>query len=314
MEQTAPVYIGCDVAKSKIDVFLNGSSKTIANTQEALSAFIKEVHQNIPKGFLVCESTGPYHRLLIEKAIHGGLPVAIVDPYRVKHFKQYKGMLAKTDILDAKAITPFAEECRPEPTHINKDIVSLRDLIAERATYVDAKRMFKVRLESLKDAKAVRRVSKEIATLEKAIADVEKRLVKVVESSKNERLRVIYETLLSLVSVGPVTAIVCLAFMPELGTVNRRKIAALAGVAPYNNSSGKYDGERHIRRGRSKVRQYLFLAALTRRIHDRASRDYYESQYKGKGDTKRVIIALARKLIIKMNTAVREALQAHAAA
>ena len=165
------------------------------------------------------------------------------------------------------------------------------------------------------DAKAIRRVSKEIVTMEKAIAGVEKRMLKVIDFCMEEWLSVIYKMPQRIIDIGLVTAVTCLAFMPELGTENRRKRAALAGVTPYsnssNNSSGKYDGERHIWRGRSKVRQCLYLAVLIRKIYDQSSHDYYERQYKDKGDTKRVVIALARKFIIQTNTAVREALLAH---
>jgi transposase len=297
-----PVHIGIDVAKATLQIDLLGKSRKLPNTAAGHEALLGLLPWN---AFIIMESTGSYHLAPLACFQTAGIPVAIVNPVRVKQFGKARGTLAKTDPVDAALLTDFGRAFLPRPTPPrDPERVLLGELVNLRETLGTQITLWNNLIEHQQSAVARKLSEAQARAAAKAMADVEARIAKLIKDSKT--LAPAADVLRESQGVGAVTAAVLLAEMPELGHLNRREAAALAGVAPCANDSGKHEGKRFIRGGRPRVKRALYLASLSAvRHHPTLSPAYKALRAAGK-PAKVALIAIARKLVVILNAQLKE--------
>ena len=299
-EQTR-CWVGIDISKEWIDVAVlhERGSETMRcdrNSRE-MAKLAKQLARRVP-GRVVLEATGGLEREVI--AALAGLPVVRVNPQRAREFARAQGLLAKTDRLDAEVLARFGECLRP-PCRALPDAEQQRLMQLQRRyeQLTEMRAVEQLRLQQTAD-ETVRASSERVrALLDQERDRVEQELAACVAGSEMFRSKA--ALLESAPGVGPKTARVLLAAMPELGELNRRECAALAGLAPFAQDSGQWRGKRSIRGGRSQVRRALYLAAWSSARVAAGFRDYYQ-QLVARGKPRQVaMIAVARKLLVALN-------------
>jgi len=289
--------VGVDIAKDKIDVYSNGSYAQVSNDAKSIKAHFKGYPEN---SRVVMEATGKYHRVAHEVFEEIGLEVMVINPYQSRHFAKAMNLLCKTDKVDAKLLSLFGERMEFKPT---KRAGPLEREIQELSRHLDDLKKLKRDLDlRLKESSGFisRSLKAAIKTLEKQITETDKRLKETFKQDEQlqERLRVV----VSIPGIGEATGICLLSFLRELGTLNKREIAALSGLAPVNDESGKHKGKRRIKGGRHDVRSHLYmptLGSVTR--HNPRLKTIYEDLV-ARGKPKKVAItACMRKLVVWAN-------------
>lgn len=301
---SSSVYIGIDVSKEHLDI-ANGASGQIwqvANDPSGWANLIQQL-QPLQPGLIVLESTGGYEAQALAELYAAGLPVARVNPSRVRDFAKSTGQLAKTDRLDAKVLAHFAEAVRPEPAHLlSEDEQSLAILITRRRQLVEMQVMEKNRL-STAPKKMRERINQHIEWLKNEIRAVEAEIDDFINHSPLWKAK--GDLLRGVPGIGDTTAFTLLADLPELGTLNRKQIAALVGVAPINRDSGRHSGKRRIFGGRASVRKILYMATLSATRFNPVIRTFYQRLVKAGKEKKVAIVACMRKLLTILNAMLR---------
>jgi len=300
-----PVHIGIDVAKSSLQVDLPTGSATFPNTPKGH----QKLASRLPGGaFIVMEATGSYHLALLDFLHAGGIPVAAVNPARAKAFARAMGLMAKTDPLDASMLSAYGRALRPTAsTPREADRVKLRELVALRDHLLGEITALGNRLEHGQCGEVSKLTSHLVRKAKASLVMVEKAIASLLAGSPvfSAHARVIQ----GCKGVGPVTAAVLLSEMPELGRMNRKEAAALAGLAPFANDSGQASGRRSVRAGRPRVKRALYLASLSAvRHHPQLKATYKHLKAQGK-PSKVALIAVARKLLSQLNALLREHIQ-----
>ncbi len=236
--------------------------------------------------------------------VANGFKASIVNARRMRSFAKGCGLYAKTDKIDAKVITRFGEVMSPEPIRLPpKNIQLLNDLTIRRQQLVEMRTQEKNKLDTIISTLVKSNIEKMIKVLNKNIENFEKQIASTIENDPEIKDRA--ERLQQIVGIGKVTSHTLLALVPELGSVNRKEIAALIGVAPYNHDSGKHTGKRFIQGGRKKVRACLYMAAITAsRCNPILSSFYQELRLKGKTH-KVATVAVMRKLAVLANAVMK---------
>lgn len=297
-----PVHVGIDVAKATLQADLQGKSSRFANTAAGHRTLLAKLP---PGAFVVLEATGSYHLALTGLLQSAGIPVAVVNPARVRQFARARGTLAKTDPVDAALLSAFGAAFDPPPSpprdperELLAELVNLRDLLVAEITRWG-------NLGEHQQAAAARKIAAaQAGSARKALAAVEKDIAGLI--GRSAALAPVSAVLRGCKGVGPVTGAVLLAGMPELGHIGRRQAAALAGLAPCANDSGKHEGKRMTRGGRPRLKRALYLAALSALRHHPALKAAYQAlRTKGK-PAKVAIIAIARKLLVILNARLKE--------
>jgi len=301
---TAPLYVGVDVAKAHLDVALgpDGPVSRYPNDDAGIAAVLGTLAAH-PPALVVLEATGALELPLAAALVDAGLPVAVVNPLQARRFAQATGRTAKTDALDARSLALFAERVRPEPRPLPD--AAARDLAALTARRRQLVAMRTAELNRLGTAPpAVRRdLEEHIAYLSARVGDVEGRLAEAVRSSPAWRDR--DELLRGIPGIGPATSRTLLAELPELGRLGRRRVAALVGLAPLNRDSGTLRGRRAIAGGRAAVRTALYMAALAAVRYNPALKAFY-GRLVAAGKAKKVALtAAAHKLLTIADAVVR---------
>jgi transposase len=252
---------------------------------------------------IVLEATGGYERLATATLTLAGLPVVVVNPRQVREFGKAIGRLAKTDRLDAALIALFAERIRPElRARAPFDTAALSELVGRRRQLVDMITMERNR-QALVTQPVRRRLEAHLRWLERELAEVDRALRRTIEATPVWQMR--DDLLQSAPAVGPRVAHAVIAWLPELGTLNRQRIAALVGVAPFNDDSGGQKGVRRIQGGRAALRNLLYMAALVGVRHNPVLKAFYQRLIaKGKAP-KVALVACMRKLLTILNAMVR---------
>lgn len=301
-------YIGIDVAKDQLDVDLGGKVHQYNNTERGVRALLADLPAN---AHLVVEATGHYHTRLLHVAHDAGVVISVVNPTWIRAFRQSGGKLAKTDVIDPPIITAYARFHRPKPTLASsRNVAQLRQLQGMRDTFISHRVEYQNQLEGLEDRALRRTLRRKIKSLQADCAAIERLMEEIVET--DEDLKGKSEVMLANTGVGPQCAHTLLCQMPELGMLDRKGVAALAGLAPYNNDSGKFQGKRRIRGGRKKVRKALYMAALSASRYNPA---FVKLKAKMKSDGKAgkvILIAIARKLLVVLNAQIRDHLKQQA--
>jgi transposase len=303
-----PLHIGIDVAKHKLDLARSDGSAviTVANDAPGVDHIVRMLVPLAP-AVIVVEATGGYERPLVEAMLDAGLPVAVVNPAHVRHFAKGLGILAKTDAIDAFVLVRFAQLAAPRlATKRSENRAELDALVTCRRQLTHTRADQVNRRQATHSKPAAKALDAVIKTLDKQIEQLDEQIRKLISS--DDDLDTLDKLLQTVPGVGPVLSSTLLAEMSELGTTDRRKVAALAGLAPFNHDSGKMRGVRAIRGGRAAVRSVLYMAAVNAMRFNPVIRTFAERLAKAGKRGKVVITACMRKLLGILNAMVRDRL------
>lgn len=301
----AAIFIGIDVSKSRLDVaqIPKAKSWSVNNDAQSIGDLVKGLGELKPT-LVVLEATGGYESLLTAALLTAHLPTAAVNPRRVRDFARSKNRLAKTDTIDAQLLAEFGEAVRPRTQALpDAALQALSGLVRRRQQLVEM--VTAERNRALLAAGAVRKdINVHIRWLEKRLHGLERDLDQAIRATPawQERDKLIRQEK----GAGPVLSMTLLTDLPELGQLNRKQIAALVGVAPFNRDSGSFRGKRKIWGGRAKVRAVLYMAALVASRHNPAIQPFYERLLAAGKSKKVALVACMRKLLIRLNAIVRE--------
>lgn len=299
-------YVGIDVAKAALDVAIgsDGEILRVANDEAGIAQLI-EVLRAEPPALVVLEATGGYEAIVAGAIAGQEIPVAVVNPRQVRDFAKATGVLAKTDRIDARVLARFGESVRPEPRPLpSAEAKELQALLSRRRQIVEMTTMEKNRLAIAPTEKMRKSIRKHIEYLERALELADDDIDKNVRSSRAWREQ--EELLRSVPGIGPINARTMLAALPELGTLNRKQIAALVGVAPLNRDSGTLQGKRSCWGGRAEVRTALYMAMRSAvRFNPKIRAKYVELRARGKAP-KVALVACMRKMLTILTAMVRD--------
>lgn len=309
-----PHFLGVDVSKSKLDICLlsQASEKpvlrcSISNAPSSIKTFLASL-----KGYslgLVCfEASGGYEFQALSLALAKNIAVVVVDPKRVRDFKKAFGMKAKTDQIDAFAIALFAKTIQPKPQQAKTALqLEMKELARHYQSLTEQQVRLTNRLETAHSKLVIKDLKKLAKATEKAKERCLAQILSLVRSTT--QLNRFHEILTKQKGIGEQTACLLLALLPELGHVNRKQIAALAGLAPYDNQSGKSDNRKRIFGGRKEIRTLLYMPTIVGFCRDEDLKRFRD-RLKAKGKPGRVVItAVMRKMLVRLNARVREEIE-----
>lgn len=303
-------YVGIDVSKSRLDIALgeNGEVWHVRNDGEGFEILVKKLEEIEPK-MIVIESTGGYERPAMYAIGNAGLPVAQVNPRRVREFAKAIGLLAKTDKIDARLLARFGRDAKPNLTNLpTQEEQYLSELLSRRRQILDMITAENNRLPTA-SPEMQKQIEEHIVWLEKSLKDLDKDIDNFnrQDQIRDEKGKLIQ----SIKGVGRITAATIIADLPEIGKVNDKKISALVGVAPFNNDSGRMRGRRRVKGGRPEVRKVLYMSAVSAVQWNPYIKDYYNALL-SRGKIKKVaLVACMHKILIILNAMVRDGTPYH---
>jgi transposase len=298
-------YVGVDVSKDRLDVHVSpaGERWAVARDAAGLDDLVRRLAP-LDAAAIALEATGGYETVVAATLGAAGLPVVVVNPAQVRHFANAMGKRAKTDPIDAAVIARFVEATRPPIRPLpDADTRLLADLVARRRQIIAMMVAERQRLKRVGARRLAKSIERLLAALQKELSELESAIDEEVRGSPLWREK---EALLgSIPGIGPATARTLIAELPELGTLGRRQIAALVGLAPWTRQSGQWRGKAMIGGGRANVRAALYMAALVAsRFNPMLSQTYQRLLAAGKAK-KVALIAVARKLLTIANAILR---------
>lgn len=298
------IFVGIDVSKKMLEVGILPEGKVfkVENRQEQWDQLAERLKALNPS-LIVMEATGGFHVQVSAVLAQAGLPVVVANPRQVRDFAKASGKLAKTDKIDALVIAAFGQGVRPAVRPLkNEQEQELSDLLARRRQLIQMRTAEKNRLSS-----ASKRISKQIMDhiqwLDSQLKDVDKQVQGLIRNSPVWQEQA--DLLVSVPGVGKVTATTMLACLPELGKLNRRQIAALAGLAPFNNDSGKMRGRRQIWGGRAIVRNVLYMAVVSAIRFNPLIGEFFQRLRRAGKEYKVAATAASRKLLTILNAMLK---------
>jgi transposase len=302
--EAAPIFVGIDVSKARLDVAMRPSSarESVPNEEASIGALVERLRAIQPT-LIVLEATGGVERQVVRALAAAELPVIVVNPRQVRDFAKATGQLAKTDRIDADILARFGEAVRPALRPLpDASTEELRALIARRRQITE---MIVAERNRLSGAPRPlrQRIKAHVRWLEAELERVDTELDQSIRQSPIWREQ--EELLKSVPGIGPVISRTLLAELPELGTLNRREIAALVGVAPFNCDSGTLRGRRVIWGGRACVRAALYMAALVASRRNPVIRDFYRRLRTAGKMPKVALVACMRKLLTILNAMLK---------
>jgi transposase len=307
MTNISETYVGVDVSKNHLDIYIHpvGQSFKIKNSKEEVQKFIKTLDK-YDNPIIGCEATGGYEKTLAQALKGSSYDLWIIDPRRVKGFIVASGCKSKTDKIDARKIAEFVSKNSKDYQAIIKTAneEQLQAFVNRRN---DLKKFLvadKARLDHPSHALCSSDINKFISILENEIKEIDQRIKSIIESDVDLKQK--SEILESIPGFGKATAAMLLSHVQELGKVNKNQIAALVGVCPYENESGKHKGKKAIRGGRADPRNMLYMCALTAIKYNPVLKSFYERLIANKKPFKVAIVAVMRKLIILANSLLKK--------
>ena len=297
------LWIGIDVAKATLAVHFHpdGQSLSLLNTPDDVARLIALIDGR-PVGNVLLEASGGYERGLMHALAHAQVPVTRINPRRAKAFAQALGRIAKTDPIDAVVLARMAEVVVQTRTTPSAEQETLRALVQRREQLVQQRDDERRRLKQATLPTVRESLIAHIGYLRAQITAIAREIVRARADIDSDLCR----RLLAVEGIGEVTAASLLAYLPELGRLDRRQIAALAGLAPYNADSGQHSGKRRIRGGRASIRRVLYMAcwSVIRKQPDFTAR-YQRLRQQGKC-AKLAVTACMRVLLIRLNAMARD--------
>ena len=298
------IYVGIDVAKARVDVAIRpgGDIWSVDYDEQAVSELVSRL-LNVEPTSVLLEATGGLEMPLVSALAAAALPVVVVNPRQVRDFARATGELAKTDALDAQVLAHFAEAVRPPVRPLrDADTQELNSLTTRRNQLMTM--LVAERNRLTRASHSVRPgIQSHISWLEQELNGLDKDLRKVLSRSPVWREK--DDLLRSVPGVGEQLSLSLLAYLPELGNLDRKQIAALVGVAPFNRDSGPRRGKRSVWGGRSRVRATLYMAALTASRHNPVLRTFYQRLLAAGKPKKLALTACMRKLLTILNAMVK---------
>lgn len=298
-------YVGIDVGRSWLDVAVWGETelRRLGNDPAGVSELLAELSQREPV-LVVVEATGGYERLVVRELLLGGMPVCVANPTRVRALAKATGQLAKTDKIDARLIAEFAAKVQPTPLDLKTESeLQLRALVARREQLLEMRTAEQSRWQTAPPSMKTD-IEVHLDWLNARIQALESELLHLSQSLPAWQAQI--QRLVSIPGVGLITALTILAELPELGQLDRQKIAALAGLAPFNQDSGKKRGQRRIFGGRKGVRRVLYMACLSAIKHNPIIRKFFVRLTEQGKLFKVAITACMRKMLTIMNAMTRD--------
>lgn len=300
------IFVGIDVSKDRLDVHVrpSGEAYVVARDGKGLEGLVERLRSLAP-ALVAVEATGGFETIVAAAVAGAGLPLAVVNPAQVRHFAQAVGKRAKTDPIDAAVIARFAEAVKPEPRALPDAAARLlAELVGRRRQIIE---MLVAERQRAKRADAVRvrkSLARHIAALEKELPVIDHDIDTMVRGSPVWREK--EDLLISFPGVANTIARTVLAELPELGSLHRRQIASLVGVAPFTRQSGRWKGKSMIGGGRPAARTALFMAALSATRCNPVLRAFYQHLLAAGKPKMVALIAVARKILTILNAMLRD--------
>ena len=299
------MYAGIDVSKDKLDVHVSpaGDTWTVPRDADGLGELVDKL-RGLELACIGLEATGGYETVVAAALGAAGLPVVVINPARIRHFAEAVGQRAKTDPIDAAIIARFVEATRPEVRPLADEATQmLSDLVARRRQILAMMTAERQRLSRASVKRLRKSIERLLAALQKELSDLDGAIDEAVRTSPLWHER--EQLLTSIPAIGKITARTLLAELPELGSLNRRQIAALVGLAPWTRQSGQWRGRSMIGGGRSAARAALYMAALVASRFNPVLKGLYNRLVLAGKAKKAALIAVARKLLTFANAVIR---------
>jgi transposase len=305
MSTSEPIYVGIDVGKDTLHVAACPTpiNTCLPNTADGHRQLCRMLQKHTV-ALVVMEATGGYERPVAAELLAELLPVVVVNPRQVRDFARGMGQRAKTDAIDAQVLASFAQVVQPAPKpQFKAKTAELAELVKRRRQLNDLRTQENNRILMIHHHKVKKSIAKMIKTLDFQIAEIEQLIRDYIDADEDFKTK--DGIIQSTPGVGPQTAAMLLSHLPELGQLNRQEIASMAGLAPWDHASGKSAGKAHIWGGRKEVRNVLYMAALAARRCNPVIRAMAERLTHAGKPFKVVMTACMRKLLIILNTMVR---------
>ena len=305
MATSSGIYVGIDVSKDKLDVAVLGEERgwQVDNIQAGIAKLVQQM-QELCSELIVVEATGGYQRAVVDALFHAGLSVAVANPTRVRQFARACGLLAKTDKLDAQLLAVFGQRVQPKLyTGKSEAEKQLSALLVRRRQVEEMLKAEQNRLRTISP-----RLKSSVEQVIVCLKEQKKHLDEQIQQFLQEQQvwQESTEILKSAPGVGMVTTATLLAELPELGKMDRKKIAALVGVAPMNYDSGKKRGYRKTKGGRTNVRSVLYMSTLVATRYNPLIRSQYQQLLKRGKEKKVALTACMRKFLTILNAMMRD--------
>ena len=301
----ADVVMGVDISGKHLDVHIlpQGRAGRYVNDPGGIGELI-DLAKELEVGLIVMEATGGLERALTVECGLQGMAVAVMNPRQIRDFARSTGKLAKTDALDAQVIARFGAAVRPEVRPLpDAEAARLKALVTRRQQIVEMRTAESNRMKRAPRAVG-RRIERHIQYLTREMEDLDREMEEFIKGNAAWTGKA--KLLKDVPGIGSVSCMTLLASLPELGSLNRREIAALVGVAPLNRDSGVHRGKRSVWGGRSKVRRILYMAGMSARVHNPLIRTFYERLVGNGKPAKVAMVACTRKLLTIINAMLRD--------
>lgn len=298
------VFVGIDVSKQWLDIATSTGEQWRCANQEGDFKELLEALQSQPVELIVLEASGGYEGAVVAHLAAVELPVVVVNPRQVRDFAKASGRLAKTDAIDARVLAQFAQKIQPELRPLKDEQTRELEALLQRRKQILTMLVAERQRLQIAAVNVRTDIREHIHYLVKRLKDADRGLDELMRQSPLWRER--EELFKAVKGIGPQTLRMLCAELPELGQMNRRKIAALVGVAPYNCDSGTMRGRRRCWGGRVQVRCALYMAALSAVRYNPVIRVFYQRLLKAGKAKKAAITACMRKLLTILNAMVRD--------
>lgn len=306
LDDSVQCSVGIDVSKNRLDVHIipEGLSLQVPNSPEGH----RDLLTRLPRPGtcrIVLEATGDLQRPVVAALVDAGHYVSVVNPRQVRDYARALGILAKTDSIDARVIARFGRDVKPRNiTNVPENQAELDQLVTRRRQLVGARVAESNRLKDDLPGLVRQSIRRQLTSIDKDIARLDRAILELVRSDDDWKQR--FDLLKGVPGVGDTTAASLVAELPELGQLNRQQISALVGVAPYADDSGRHQGRRCTRGGRRLLRSTLYMATLTA-IRSNPTIKRFATRLRENGKRgKVVIVACMRKLLVILNTMVKD--------
>ncbi len=304
-ESDSSVFVGIDVSKEELDIATNENGKgwMVSNDVAGIATLTTQL-QSLQPELIVVESTGGYEAPLVAELYAIGLPIARVNPGRVREFAKSVGQLAKTDQIDARVLVRFAQAVHPAVVQLpSAETQALAALVGRRRQLIEMLTAEKNRLGTA-PLSVQERIEKHLAWLQSELQALNQEIEDEIDRHPGWQSQT--DILRSAPGIGGVTAMTMIAELPELGQLNRKQIAALVGIAPVNRDSGRKRGKRRTQGGRAQVRSVLYMATLTATRHNPVIRSFYQRLLANGKEKKVALVACMRKLLTILNALLKQ--------